>query len=160
MRQSQHEKLQISSATKEDGLHLYLSGPLNEDSSFVLNLDNAPKVHHLHLDEVSSINSTGIRQWLIWVKTQQDSVWNLWGCPAHFINQLNAIDGFVPPSSRVRSFYIPYFSDETSEELKVLIDRDIWEKKRDSLRSPVDKSGNPMEPDIIEDRYFKFTNKF
>jgi len=140
--------------------NMYVSGPLNEDSSFPSTTSDSAKPLHLHLDEVSSINSTGIRQWLIWVNSQPEATWKLWGCPSHFINQLNIIDGFVPAKTRVRSLYIPYFSDETEEEAIVLIDREAWEKDKTTLKAPNGTAGRPMEPDIIEQRYFKFTTKY
>jgi hypothetical protein len=152
--------LQIRTEQNGDELHLFISGPLNEDSSFgsVSLIPNSSL--HIHLDEISSINSTGIRQWLLWVRDHSEANWQLWGCPPHFINQLNMIDKFVPAAAKIRSFYVPFFSDETGEEVRLLIDRDEWDKNKDILQVPNDSNGHPMEPDIIEDRFYKFCSRY
>lgn len=150
------DKLQTRSKTESDGLHVFISGPLNEDANFqsVQLPPNSPL--HLHLDELTMINSTGIRNWLQWVSEHANASWKVWGCPPHFINQLNMIEGFLPTKARVQSFYVLFYSDSTSEQMQMLIDRDQWEQKK-TIEAPLDKLGNPMEPDYLEDRFFKFS---
>lgn len=157
---SKNSKFQIRNEIVNSELHLFLSGPLNEDSLFTSASFEPTSMIHIHLDELTSINSTGIRQWVIWVKDYPESEWQLWGCPPHFINNLNMIDKFVPKKSKVKTFYLPFFSQETGEEIQILIERESWESQPNKIETPRDSSGNLMHPDIIEDRFFKFCHKY
>jgi hypothetical protein len=41
-------------------------------------------------------------------------------CPSVFIQQLNTLTNFLPAYARVRSFFVPYFSESTDAEIQVL----------------------------------------
>jgi hypothetical protein len=148
-------KLQIRTKTEHDGIHVFFSGPLNEDASLQIVQAQPDSKLHLHLDELTMINSAGIRKWLQWVGGHIGESWQVWGCPPHLINQLNMIQGFLPTKAKVQSFYVVYYSVITNEQFKLLIDRDKWDQEN-AIEVPVDSLGNPMEPDFLEDTFFKF----
>ncbi len=149
------DNIQIRVETEHDGIHVFISGPLTEHASFHSVQVPPDLIVHLHLDDLTMINSSGIRKWLQWVGAHMGESWKVWGCPPHFINQLNIIEGFLPLKAKVQSFYVGYYSESTNEQIQLLIDRDKWEQEN-AIEIPIDKSGNKMEPDFLEDIYFKF----
>jgi hypothetical protein len=143
-----------------DFLEISISGSIDED----IHLDKikvaSGKPNHVHLDGVSLINSTGIRQWITWIKNFENEKWVFFGCPPVFVNQLNMIDSFIPKGSKVESFYIPYYSDETDEEKRLLMLRADWEKDPKHFPQQLDSEGNEMVLDVLPDKYFKFLSRY
>lgn len=145
---------------KGSDLDLTINGAIDEDIMLESVAITSGKTIHVHLDGVTMINSTGIRQWISWLKKYQNESWVFWGCPPIFVNQLNMIEGFIPLKSRVQSFYIPYYSNETDEEKRLLMLRSDWEKDPKNFPSQKDSNGNEMTLDVLPDKYFKFLSRY
>jgi hypothetical protein len=151
--------LKFSITDRPDGLEVRLDGSIDEDSGFERIVIPKGKPVFFYLTNVGTINSTGIREWLNWTKSYQDEGWHLNECPTHFINQLNMIDQFVPPKSKVVSFFVPFFSDELNEEKIVLVDRASCTNGTLNVETPKDSQGNEMDIDVIPEHFLKFTKK-
>lgn len=151
--------LKFTTTDKPEGYEVRFDGSIDEDSGFDRIVLPKGKPVFIYLTNVGTINSTGIREWLNWTKNYQDEEWHLNECPTHFINQLNMIDQFVPPKSKVVSFFVPFFSDELNEEKIVLVDRASCTNGTLNVETPKDSQGNEMEIDVIPERFLKFTKK-
>jgi hypothetical protein len=105
-------------------------------------------------------NSSGIRDWLGWLKpfaSQKSVTIQFYQCPETFIQLANMISDFLPSNSEVISFYVPFYSEHTSETKKVLLTRghEFFDEKI-ALPEIYDKDGNMMELDIDVHKFFKF----
>lgn len=141
---------------------LNFSGQLNESSTSLQDIAVDP-THELHLrvKNVTAINSVGIRQFQIWISKIQCQKIRVFQCPKNFVFQLNMVKDFLPPRAIIESFYVPYFSEISGEERSILVNREIEYIKTEKgivLNLPIimDKNSNPMELDIVKEKYFRF----
>jgi hypothetical protein len=155
---------QFKSETQQEsgGLKVSLSGHIDEDASFAaLSLDGASKVI-VELDKVTAINSCGIREWIKWIRTAPPTAQIIYRqCPKVIVDQINMVAGFLPANGKVESFYVPYYSDASGDEKMVLFKEGV-EFKGNEVFPPgevKDNSGEVMEMDVIEAKYFKFLQK-
>ncbi len=140
-------------------LAIAVAGNVDEDANFVPVDIGAFTQVVLDLQGVSAINSVGIREWIKWVKqiptTVQLTVRN---CPKIVVDQINMVAGFLPPATVIESFFVPYYADATGSE-KMILFSNGKEFKGGALTPPgevKDDSGEAMEMDVIEAKYFKF----
>lgn len=138
---------------------LQLKGNIDEDANFAPPDVSGAGAVVLDLESVSAINSVGIREWIKWVKafpaTLQLSVRK---CPKIIVDQINMVSGFLPSHAVVESFFVPYYSDSTGNEKMVLFENGK-EFSNGEVNAPPevkDESGEVMEMDVIEAKYFKF----
>lgn len=148
-----------------DKLVIRMAGKINEAAD--LQLVNVPKAASIEVDliDVTHINSVGIRQFRDWAMTLNTPVIWFSYCPRVFIDQVNMIDNFIPKHSRFMSFYVPYFSENTGEEKKVLfVHGEHFENKGGEVRMmwPVvtDSAGQGMELDVLPEKYFQFLSRY
>ena len=140
-------------------LVLELKGNIDEDANFAAPDVGSAAVVVLDLEGVSAINSVGIREWIKWVKSMPGSVQLcVRRCPKIIVDQINMVAGFLPATAKVESFYVPYYSDSSGSEKMVLFENGK-EFKDGEVHAPPevkDDSGEVMEMDVIEAKYFKF----
>ncbi len=148
-------------AKKQEGTKLVvaLSGAVDEDAVFsALEVGSSSDVS-FDLDKVTAINSVGIREWIKWLKEIPSTVKiTVSKCPKVIVDQINMVSGFLPPGTVVESFYVPYYSEESgSEKMVLFVNGKEYKDGQINLPSEVkDDSGEVMEMDIIEAKYFKF----
>lgn len=139
-----------------------LSGHIDEDATFNnIALDGAGKVV-LELEGVTAINSCGIREWIKWIRTVPPGTPVVYRkCPKVIVDQINMVAGFLPDGGKVESFYVPYYSEASGDE-KMILFQEGSEFKGNEIFPPAevkDASGEVMEMDVIEAKYFKFLKK-
>ena len=153
--------MSFSIAQQPEGtlLVLKVSGGIDEDASFQPVDTGSATAVALDLSDVTAINSVGIREWIKWVKMMPATVQlSVRCCPKIIVDQINMVSGFLPPSAIIESFYVPYYADGSGAEKMVLFEKDK-EYKDGELHPPAevkDDSGEVMEMDVIEAKYFKF----
>lgn len=131
------------------------------DETLILHFDlftDTQEVVLLHLDGIVAINSTGIREWINLMGRLKSAKIRLTKCPKVIVDQINMVKGFLPANAAVDSFYVPYFSEQSSSEKKILFERNkqFTGKEVSFENSIVDGDGASFEIDIIPDKYFKF----
>ena len=137
-----------------------LTGHIDEDAQFGgVDLNGATSIT-LDLNGISAINSCGIREWIKWIRTAPEGVKITYkNCPKVIIDQVNMVAGFLPDNGKVESFYVPYYSEDTGNE-KMILFKEGAEFKGEEVFPPEsikdDESGDDMEMDVIEAKYFKF----
>jgi hypothetical protein len=140
-------------------LILEVKGNIDEDANFTPPDLGSSSAVALDLNEVTAINSVGIREWIKWIKTMPASVKiSVRRCPKIIVDQINMVAGFLPPGTVVESFFVPYYADSSGAEKMVLFENGK-EFKGGELFPPAevkDDSGEVMEMDVIEAKYFKF----
>ena len=149
---------------KKEGatLTITLKGNVDEDA-ILSGVDfEGSQVVTLDLENVTAINSCGIREWIKWLKgTPTGSKIVYRNCPKIIVDQINMVSGFLPPGGVVESFFVPYFNESTGNEKMVLF-KSGTEVKNGEVFPPADvkdTSGESMEMDVIEAKYFKFLKK-
>jgi anti-anti-sigma regulatory factor len=140
-------------------LVLKIAGGIDEDANFQpVDIGSSTAVV-LDLSDVTAINSVGIREWIKWVKAFPSSAQlSVRCCPKIIVDQINMVAGFLPPAAIIESFYVPYYAEGSGSEKMVLFERGK-EFKDGALNPPAevkDDSGEAMEMDVIEAKYFKF----
>ena len=120
-------------------------------------------------NNVEHINSTGIKHWVQWVagirEANPDLKFYFINCPKPIVDQINMVDGFIPPGSVVKSFKVPYFCEVCDKDITCtfVLGREYnFEEGRVVLQVPdntCDRADCEMEPDVVEQKYFKFLNQ-
>jgi hypothetical protein len=154
-------KFEVKVEKGSSSWQVVLIGVIDEDADFnPHSLAGAPSVE-LQLAGVKSINSCGIREWIKWVGTAGSSPVQYHQCPKIIVDQINMVQGFLPPMGKVMSFFVPYYSDEAGTEKTVLFThgQEYGDQGLQTLPEVQDDQGNPMEMDVVEAKYFKFLKK-
>ena len=146
---------------------IYFSGKVNEDSDF----SELPKSSEgkliFDLEEVTLLNSAGLRLWILWMRSLDASIKIVFQrCPRIVVDQMNILNGFVPPNSEVISFYVPYYCEECDNEDENLIEngKDFQQgeeinKNSEGLIRKCAKCNEEMDMDVIPEKYFRFLTK-
>jgi hypothetical protein len=140
---------------------LEINGTMDEDLSYTELTLNNPTELIVNFEKVMSINSCGIREWIRWLMIYPNIRVTYKLCPKVIVDQINMVDGFLPRNGIVESFFVPYYSEDSGNETHVLFS---FGKEFDAngVRPPTDirdKSGEVMEMDVIESKYFRFLTK-
>ena len=151
---------------KDEGetLVMAFSGQIDEDANFSGVQFAGGNNFVLDMDKVASINSCGIREWIKWIRTAPDgSSITYRNCPKVIVDQINMVAGFLPDNGKVESFYVPYYCEESGSEKMILFRKGVEFKDGGEVIPPegvkCDESGEEMEMDVIEAKYFKFLQK-
>ena len=149
---------------KKEGQALVVSmgGSVDEDAILGnIEFENANEIV-LDLEKVTAINSCGIREWIKWIKAAPGTSKIVYRkCPKVIVDQINMVAGFLPENGNVESFFVPYFNEATGNEKMVLFKNGV-EYNNGEVNPPdvvKDETGDPMEMDVIEAKYFKFLKK-
>lgn len=144
-----------------DQLDVTMAGVIDEDVDFNQHPLSGAKKVHIKMGSLKSINSCGIREWIKWMESASSAEIIYEDCPKVIVDQINMVDGFLPANAKVVSFYVPYYNDDTGSEKNILF-KYGQEYKNGTLTPPEsikDESGNDMEMDVVESKYFKFIKK-
>ena len=153
--------MSFSIAKQPEGARMVVkvSGAVDEDANFQPVDVGAATAVVLDLSDITAINSVGIREWIKWVKAIPSTVQlSVRRCPKIIVDQINMVAGFLPPAATIESFFVPYYADGSGSEKMVLFEKGK-EYKDGELHPPPeikDDSGEVMEMDVIEAKYFKF----
>jgi len=108
-----------------------------------------------------SINSSGIREWILYSQKLKTKKVMLTECPKVFIDQASMVEGFVQQNFQILSFYVPYYNEEKDLEKLVLVHygKDFTKDTNTIPQEMTDTDGLVYELDVIPTKYFKFLNK-
>lgn len=160
------ESLVINQEDEGDRLKLTFVGDINENADFsTVNL-GAAKELVLDMGGIRMLNSVGLRSWLLWIKSFANNCSLVFtNCPRHVVDQMNILDGFLPLSARVETFFVPYYCENCDKTENILAHRgkDFMEATVDTKEgvsvpdeAPCPVCNQAMEIDILKDRYFSF----
>ena len=147
-------------------LHVQMAGPIGETTP----LFNMPmpglKEILLDMNDVTFINSIGIKHWILWtVKVPDDAMVRLVNCPFVIATQASIVVGFVKANMKIESMKLPFVCDACSTEANSLIHMNkdyFYATGQTSARIlvpdslPCPKCKKPMEQDFIMEKTFKF----
>lgn len=154
-------KVDVKLQKAGEKLTVQMAGIIDEDVDFSLFNIAGNKAIEVELGGLKSINSCGIREWIKWIGTAGNAQISFVNCPKVIVDQINMVDGFLPATGKVISFYVPYYNDDSGDEKSILF-RYGTEFTENGVTPPAsvkDSEGNDMEMDVIESKYFKFIKK-
>ena len=115
-----------SLSQKPNKTEIVISGPIDEEASLP-SVGADCRVLEVHLGAVSSVNSIGIRKWLLWMQdlTSLKIPISFFGVPRCVVLQMNMVQGFLPDSARVESFVVPMYCEKCERDTKLVATRTI-----------------------------------
>lgn len=146
----------------DDNLLIEISGSIDEEVTLSSDVLQGAKALIFDFNGVKSINSCGIREWIKWLSPYPQTKVVYRRCPKIIVDQINMVDGFLPSTGKVESFYVPYYSDAAGEEKQILFSIGKEFDESGAIHLPnavVDSKNEPMELDVIESKYFRFLQK-
>ncbi|MGZ3787762.1 MAG: hypothetical protein ACXVLQ_04525 [Bacteriovorax sp.] len=152
------EKLSINTRISGDKAHVELAGVIDEDSTFdkIKNLQMNKFV--FDFNQVTMINSCGIREWIKYLPEIEGAQIVYQNCPQIIIEQINMVHGFIRKGIVVESFYAPYFCEHCDTEKKILLKN----VEVTQLKAPIKQCNtckSDLEFDAIEKQYFSFLSQ-
>jgi len=147
-------KLIIETQLIEDKAIINFKGKIDEDSDFESLIKLQQKSYIFDFNDVSFINSCGIREWINFLeKLPQNLELTYKNCPQVIMEQMSMVHGFVRDGATIESFYAPYYCEECDIQQNVLLTpSQIINGKAPGQQCS--KCQNEMEFDDIEDQYF------
>ena len=104
----------------KDGLACFqFVGHIDEEAQFP-EVPTMPNEAIIDLQTVSSINSVGIRAWIMWFGQFSNTKFYFDNCPKALVMQMNMVEGFLPANSEVRSMEVPFYCEDCDEEKDVM----------------------------------------
>lgn len=111
----------VQEKTDGDSLLLVFDGVIDEEVKFPAVDTSKYKKVFIDLKGVRSINSVGIREWLNWMRPISDQSQVVFlKTPKALVFQMNMVEGFLPKSGFVKSFYVPFYCEKCDKEESVL----------------------------------------
>ena len=149
--------LTLETQILDNKVEIKVSGQIDEDTSFEKILNIQQEVYIFDLDEVSLINSCGVREWINFLeKLPEKAQITYKNVPQIVVEQINMVQGFVRPGAKITSFYAPYYSENNDEVVKILLQTEEVVGGKAPTKS---QDGEELEFDAIEAQYFNFLNQ-
>jgi hypothetical protein len=145
-----------------DELVIELSRSINEDFADIATNDfDGYKLIIVDFDKVTMINSAGIREWILFIKSLSGKKITYRNCRKIIVDQMNYINDFLNKHIRVENIYVPYYCSNCDiEEMKLFDLKEIVIEERISLLDVICPScKQSMEFDELEGQYFSFISK-
>lgn len=152
------EKLLINNRITGDEAHISLEGVIDEDANF-------DKIKSLKMNQfifdfnnVSMINSCGIREWIKYLQEIESAKVSYINCPQIIIEQVNMVHGFIRQGITVESFYAPYFCTSCDTGKKILLKNSEVINMKPPTKT-CNTCSSELEFDAIAKQYFSFLNQ-
>ncbi len=124
----------------------------------------------LDFNDISYINSAGVRRWILWMWNIEKEFPNvkiiIERCPTIMYKQIITVMRFVPKMTQVRSFYIPFFCENCEESsLKMFISKPLLGLKDKDFFLQISgenckKCGATLVVDASLEQFNKFINDY
>jgi len=160
--------IRLSQTASYKNKHIELFGDLTQNAEGLLEPVFLSGVETVTIDlkNLTAINSVGIRFFMIWIADFSKVALTFENCPPFFIDQVNMVSGFLPSHSKVKSFFVPYFAEETGFTKWVLYTEGQEYRRTGAhvlmkhFTTLMDDQGYPMHPDVLESKFFKFLDQY
>lgn len=135
-----------------------IDGDVNENFEVDISQLQGTNLINLDLSGVKIMNSSGVKRWFHFLESIPPSTTiNYHNVPAIIVAQMNMVEGFVTPNTKVTSFYAPYFDEANDTEVnKLLKPSEVQNKKAPIVTN---ENGEELEFDALEETYFNFLDK-
>ena len=145
---------------KQNNGVVYLSGDISEASQFA-NLPIASGEVRMDMAGIRSINSTGVREWALWLGRSSIKPTYV-NCPPAVVMQLNIIPQLLENGAVVESFYLPAYCPSCQKQILFLLrsGHEFFPGKAPTIALPLCGCDDaPYESDVDLDEYFYFVEQ-
>lgn len=152
------EKLSIATRITGNEAHVAFEGVIDEDANFDKIKSLGMSQFVFDFNNVSMINSCGIREWIKYLDNLGEAKIIYMNCPQIIIEQVNMVHGFIRKGVVVDSFYAPYFCTSCDTGKKIL----LKSSEISGFKPPVKHCNTckgELEFDAIEKQYFSFLSQ-
>lgn len=135
-----------------------MNGLIDDQFKFE-DIDKQIKKISIRMDNVSYINSYGIKMWVQWLqRIRKDAILILSGVRPKIISSINTVNGFTLSSTTVQTLYAPYISKNGEECKEVLLEfgKNYFLNQNPILPEIKDEFGQEMSPDFTPSSFFRF----
>ena len=145
----------------ENTNRVFLEGSITEHDDIVPLSEKLPAEAVLDVSGITRINSSGVRQWIHFVKSVPETVQiSLEGCPLVVINQINMIANFLGASRiKVKSLVVPFACVTCGNSAEELREAERLAKEGIVGSPSCPECGSEMEPDVLQSEYLAFLNR-
>lgn len=160
------EKLRVECEPIDKGMLFRPVGVIDEDVNFANLLQIAKEMgakastFRFDLGQVSSINSCGVREWLLFLeKIQVGARCEFQNVAVVMVEQANIVPNLLgKKGSPVLSFQVPYYCSKCDQATTRIVTSEDARQNRTKVMKPApcEKAGCAVEFDALEDEYFKF----
>lgn len=152
------EKLTITTRITDVTANVALEGVIDEDANFDKIKSLGMNQFIFDFNNVSMINSCGIREWIKYLDGLGSASITYINCPQIIIEQVNMVHGFIRKGVAVESFYAPYFCTNCDTGKKILLKSSEVLGTKPPLKH-CNTCKTELEFDAIEKQYFSFLSQ-
>jgi hypothetical protein len=154
-------KLTIHQNEEQNQLVLVFKGVIDEDFNISEVMIDKKTTVSVDFDKLEQINSCGIRQFISFMGKYLDGTnISYINCPSYLVYQMSLVAGFIAPNRKIKSFYVPYYSDEKDSDTMVKFDLSSLgcgpTEVQAKLANYKDADGTSYEFDGFIDKFFQF----
>ena len=152
------EKLSIATRITGSEAYAAFEGVIDEDANFDKIKSLGMNQFVFDFNNVTMINSCGIREWIKYLDNLGEAKIIYMNCPQIIIEQVNMVHGFIRKGIVVDSFYAPYFCTSCDTGKKIL----LKSSEVAGFKPPVKHCNtckSELEFDAIEKQYFSFLSQ-
>lgn len=149
-------QLTFTKESTPDGCKIHLKGKINSATKLeelTQTLAGAANVW-INFQEVVLFDSSGIRNWILFLNQNTKTNFFYQNCPSWMVKQFSTVQGLVRKNAQVFSFYAPYISKDTHEEMELLLEVSKLDRKK--LPRPLPKNGQELEFNGVEEKFLHF----
>lgn len=149
------EKLLIMTRITGDEAYVSFEGVIDEDANFEKIKSLKMSQFIFDFNNVTMINSCGIREWIKYLDEIEEAAVVYQNCPQIIIEQINMVHGFIRKGIKVESFFAPYFCVSCDTGKKILLKESEVQNSKPPLKH-CNTCKSELEFDAIEKQYFSF----
>ena len=152
------DKLVFKNIMTGDDAHISLEGVIDEDANFDKIKSLKMNKFVFDFNNVTMINSCGIREWIKYLQEIESASVTYVNCPQIIIEQVNMVHGFISKGTTIESFYAPYFCSNCDTGKKILLKNSEVVNMKPPAKM-CNTCSSELEFDAIEKQYFSFLNQ-
>jgi ABC-type transporter Mla MlaB component len=154
-------KIEVNKANNV--LQLTISEEVTGGENFP-SIDSDVNTIEINLDQLQSINSSGIKAWINWKEENLENHQNqviVHNCPECFVEQLNILSGMIPAHSQIKSFKVPYYDEDDDEIVQItLVAGEHYKGSEVMVKDFIEQDGKKLEIDVDTEDYFNFLKNY
>ena len=155
------KNIDVQLKKQESTFQIKVIGEIDENSNFAPFPLKGAKSVYFDLTDLKSINSLGVKAWIEWLSDAPDAHYIFANCPEIFVHQANIMAGFLPSNFEIKSFFIPYFSEDQDTDKYFLFEYEKdYSKENFSFPDKItDSTGVTFCVGVNFKRYLQFLKK-
>jgi len=139
-----------------NGTQITLTGKISSSSNFNALSTEIAKENQvwINFSEVKLFDSAGIRNWIGFLSQHESKMFYYENCPSWMVKQFSTVQGLVGKNAQVVSFFAPFITIDTNDEVELFFEvKDLNSKRLPASKSP---DGQKVEFNGVEEKSLHF----